>query len=413
MILGKAVGKLHSTLMHNASWRELLKQNKWFAQLWPLVRAYQQEMRIQREVEFYQKQAQRLNLPTEMSQDNLRKQLHERLASRNLIPQPKERLHIIYATPLGNWEKHNIPPALENFGELTPFYLSEQGFEWRSQDWLERRHELDAALVEFVQTTHKQRPVDILVSYLSGWLISPEAIQAINRMGIVTCAFWWDDRLSFRGELRGGRYSGSASLAAAYDLNLTNSTDSIAKYLVEGGLAMFWPEGANPEHFRPLERTFDIDVSFIGACYGQRPAYVDYLRRNGVKVEAFGHGWPNGSVSADEMVDIYARSRINLGFSGIGYSMKEMCLKGRDFEVPMCGALYVTSKQPDLHRVYNVGREVVTYCNKKELLFQIKRLLQDPCESEKIRKAARMRCVRDHTWERRFYDIIRLIGFLE
>jgi spore maturation protein CgeB len=254
--------------------------------------------------------------------------------------------------------------------------------------------------------------VDVLVSYLSGWHISPEAIKTINQMGIATCAFWWDDRLSFRGSIQGGRYSGSESLASAYDLNLTNASDAVVKYLVKGGLAMFWPEGANPEHFRPLNLPFKYDVSFVGACYGQRPAYINYLRRHGIKLEVFGPGWPNGRVSEDEMVEIYNRSRINLGFSGIGYSMDEMCLKGRDFEVPMTGALYLTSEQPDLHRVYKVGKEVVTYHGKSDCLARICYLLDHEDESKSIREAARERCVRDHTWVQRFHKVFLMMGLL-
>ena len=112
------------------------------------------------------------------------------------------------------------------------------------------------------------------------------------------------------------------------------------------------------------------------------------------------------------MVEIYNRSRINLGFSGIGYSMKEMCLKGRDFEVPMTGALYLTSEQPDVHRVYKVGEEVVTYRGKSDCLAKIRYLLDHEDESTSIRVAARQRCLRDHTWVRRFNDLLKLVNLL-
>jgi len=232
-------------------------------------------------------------------------------------------------------------------------------------------------------------------------------------MGIPTFGFHWDDKLSFRGELSEGRWSGPAAVASAYDLNLTNSPSSIIKYEAEGGLSIFWPEAANPEHFRPLDLPFEYDVSFIGDCYGYRPIMIEYLRRNGISVETFGPGWSNGSVSEKEMVEIYARSRINLGFGGIGYSMKEQCLKGRDFEVPMCGALYLTSDNPDLHLVYDIGREVVTYTTKEECLTKIHYLLDRPEEAMAIRKAARTICLREHTWERRFESIFKLAGILK
>ncbi len=393
-------------------YRQALKRCSGAGRLWMLLRARQQELRIRREQALYEAQARRLGLPNELDAPALRQRLAQRLASRGVTAKRKGDLHIVYATPLADWERHNIPPALERFGTLSPFYLKEQGFDGRAENWLQVRHRLDEALLRFVAELHARQPVDVLVSYLSGWHIAPDTIRSINQMGIVTCAFWWDDRLYFRGQLRGGRYLGAASLAAAYDLNLTNASDSVVKYLVEGGLAMFWPEAANPDHFRPLERAFEFDVTFVGACYGQRLAFVDYLRRHGIRVEAFGPGWPNGPLPGDEIVDVYARSRINLGFSGVGYSMREMCLKGRDFEVPMSGALYLTSEQPDLHRVYDVGRQVLTFRDREACLAQINRLLADHEAGYRLRQAAREHCLREHTWERRFHDLFRLEGVL-
>ena len=123
----------------------------------------------------------------------------------------------------------------------------------------------------------------------------------------------------------------------------------------------------------------------------------------------FGQDWPKGAISTQELVEVYARSQICLGFSGVGYSMREFCLKGRDFEVPMSGAVYLTCEQPDLHRVYNVGQEVLTYGSREQCLEQIQRLLKSPGQCEQIRKAARARSLLEHSWEQRFnvlFDII-------
>jgi hypothetical protein len=242
--------------------------------------------------------------------------------------------------------------------------------------------------------------------------VAPETIRAVGALGIFTSTFHVDDRLWFRGPTRGGRSYGPASLAPAYDLNLTNATASIVKYRVEGGQAVFWPQAANVEHFRPLAREFEHDVSFVGARYGERPAFIERLRGHGIRVAAFGPGWPSGPVSEAEMLEIYARSRINLGFGGIAYSMRERCLKGRDFEVPACGTVYLTSEHPDLHRVYEVGREVVTYEGPDACARTIRELLDDPARCAAIRAAARRRCEREHTWVHRFETLFTGAGLL-
>ncbi len=69
----------------------------------------------------------------------------------------------------------------------------------------------------------------------------------------------------------GGRHAGPAAIAHAVDLNLTNAEESTVKYAAHGGLALFWPRGQAEIH-RPYATGFDFDVSFVGACYGWRPA---------------------------------------------------------------------------------------------------------------------------------------------
>lgn len=400
--------------MSTSGWRERLKRWPGIAYLWPRLRAWQQEQQIQNEQVYYEQMA-RVQGITVLDTEHVRLTLQQRLAMGGVEPLARQfgELRIIYASEFTNWEPHQIPPALAKFGEVITYVLSEHGFNPRRSDWTAQRYKFDEDLVAFVRAEHANRPIDVLVAYLTGNHVAPETIKAISDLGIITCAFHWDDRLSFRGRMVGGRWTGPAPLAAAYDLNLTNATASLVKYLVEGGLAIFWPEAANPDHFRPLDRPFEYDVSFIGGCYGQRPAFINYLRRQGIQVKALGRGWPNGPLTEQEMIEVYAQSRINLGVSGVGYSMKETCLKGRDFEVPMCGALYLTSEQPDLHRVYEAGREVVTYRNKEECLDKIRYLLVRPEECARIRQAARQRCLRDHTWERRFHDLFVLTGVLD
>ncbi len=395
-------------------WRQRLKRKSWVVRLWAPLRAWQQEKCIRSEQAYYERLAREREILV-LDEHQVRVALRQRLSHRGIRPmsRPVDKLRMIYTSEMGNWEPHQIPPALSTFGPVTVYSLPDHDFHAKDADWPSRRHELDADLLAFVQAEHARQPVDVFVSYLSGGHVAPETIQAIGEIGITTCAFYWDDRLGFRGKWVGGRWTGPAALASAYDLNLTNASRSLVKYFVEGGLAIFWPPGANSNHFRPLDRHFDYDVSFIGACYGQRPAYISYLCRHGVSVEVFGPGWSNGPLPEDQMVEVYARSRINMGFSGIGYSMRELCLKGRDFEVPMCGALYLTSEQPDLHQVYNVGKEVVTYRSKADCLAKVRHLLAHPDECARIRQAARQRCARDHNWERRFHDLFKLMGLLD
>lgn len=364
------------------------------------------ERKISREFEYYTKKR---NMSTSVQQKKIN-HLGKRLSNLAGKSQP---LNIVYVSAPTNWEVHNIPPSLAKVGNLITYYYRERGFNDLATDWPQKRHLLDKDLIDFICKIQRTNPIDIFIGYLSGWQISPETIRAIGDLGAITVGFCWDDKPAFRGKWVGGRWSGPAALASAFDLNLTNAPSSIIKYETEGGRAVFWPEAANQDHFKPLGNPFEYDVSFVGACYGYRPILIEFLRKNGVKVEVFGPGWPSGSLAEDEMVKIYSKSRINLGFGGIGYSMKAQCLKGRDFEVPMCGAVYLTTDNPELGLVYDIGTEVVTYRDKNDCLKKIKELLADPKRCENIRKSARLRCLTDHTWDARFRTLLDLCSSAE
>jgi spore maturation protein CgeB len=151
-------------------------------------------------------------------------------------------------------------------------------------------------------------------------------------------------------------------------------------------------------------------VSFVGARYGWRPHLINGLRRHGIDVACFGAGWPNGPLANEDMNALYGSSRINLGVGGIGYSGKLLCLKGRDFEVPMSGAVYLTQDNPELSLVYDVGREILTYRDVGHCAEVIRALLDDPERAERIRRAARARCLRDHTYAARWTTVFRTLG---
>ena len=112
------------------------------------------------------------------------------------------------------------------------------------------------------------------------------------------------------------------------------------------------------------------------------------------------------------MVRTWSRSRINLGFGGVHNLKETFCLKGRDFEVPMSGGLYLTEHHGELLALFEVGREIVTYTDFSDLLEKIKWLLANPEEAEAIRRAGRARALSEHTWEMRLDKVFRLLGVL-
>ncbi len=349
--------------------------------------------------------------------NELRNALRQRLAQRPHPSWPKRKgeLHIFLAYYLSNWE-FILPKALAPFGKVTTFQWSSGDFDAESADVLSRRRALNRNMLNAFHRAHREQPVDAVIGYLSGANTNPEALAEMAHCGAAIFNFCFDDKLGLPGRMVGGQFASPAAIATVVDLNLTSAPSSRVKYAVHGGLSMFFPEAGQPDFHKPYEVPLDFDVSFVGARYGWRGPFIDKLQQllapAGVKITCFGRGWPGGQISDEELVKLYSRSRINLGFAGVGYSRNLMCLKGRDFEVPMSGGLYLTQDNPELRLVFEVGSEILTYKDEEDCARVIRAMLADPHRADAIRKAGRARALRDHTYEARWTVPLKTAGVL-
>jgi spore maturation protein CgeB len=351
--------------------------------------------------------SQRLAIPDDAA---IRVALRDRFPG--LGPKPKGALSIIAIYHNYNWEEGALKPALEKFGTVRRYdwfdAFNHSRRDWRSSVKAEMNRDL---VVRIGQWVAEERP-DVIFTYFSGELVFPETVQALRSFGVPMIHFSLNDKEHFVGKVRGGLAFGSRDICRWFDLCWTSTEDALKKYCVEGALPVYLPEGANPELHRPWELEKIIDVSFVGQCYGNRPETIRSLREAGIRVEAYGYGWPNGPLSIEEMVRLYAKSRINLGFGGVEGHEETYCLKGRDFEIPMSGGLYLTEHHPELERVYDLGKEIVTYRGFDDLLANIRHLLADPQRAEAIRQAGFRRALKEHTWEMRFERVFSLMNLV-
>jgi spore maturation protein CgeB len=326
-------------------------------------------------------------------------------------PKPPGELHLFLAFTLYNWEAV-LPEALRQFGEVTAFECRSHGFAESAPDWLERRDAMNREMLAAFVSANQRRPVDVVVGYLSGHNIDPAILTEMASLGAVVTNFCFDDKIRWPGAITGGRYRSTAAIASAVDLNLSSDPAAAPRYAAHGGLSMFHPEAAHPNWYKPLQIPFKYEVSFIGARYGWRPTLIRGLERRGIKVECFGKGWPNGPIPNEEMNTLYSQSRVNLGCGGIGFSKNLLCLKGRDFEVPMSGALYLTQNNPELSLVFETGREILTYDDIDDCARIIRTVLSDEARAAEIREAARFRSLKEHTYEARWTRVLRTLGAL-
>ncbi len=373
------------------------------------LRAWLKGARLRRELSRYDTifKARELKIPAEAM---IRRTLKSKFP--NLRPKQKGNLNILAIYHDYNWENSSLGPALEKFGSVRHYDWFD-AFNHQSRDWdrsIKRKMNVD--LVERVRKWVRADGTDVIFSYLSGEIVRAGTVREIGELGVPMVNMFLNDKEGFVGKVKKGQAMGSRDICQYFDLCWTSTEDALKKYCVEGALPVYLPEGANPEIHKPYDVEKTVDVSFVGQCYGNRPEVVARLRRQGMHVETYGPGWPGGPLSTGEMVRVYSRSRINLGFAGVAGMKSTYCLKGRDFEIPMSGGLYLTEFHPELEKWFDVGREIVAYVDYEDLAAKVRFLLANPKTAGEIRKGGLQRARREHSWEMRFEKGFGLFGLI-
>ena len=261
----------------------------------------------------------------------------------------------------------------------------------------------------------QENPVDWAFFYGGAPEVTPSLMRTIEeRYGIPRVNMSLDDKQAFEGQSIGECRAGVVDLTRCFDLYITSARVCCEWHLVEGGRPVYLPEGFSATCYRPMQVEQDIDVSFIGVAYGFRISLVEYLRKHGVNVVAFGPGWGTKAVWGDEQVQVINRSKINLGMGGIGYSERLTNVKTRDFEIPGTGGgLYLTTFNPDLACHFVLGEEIVCYQSRDEMLELIRFYLARPAEAREIARRGRERCLQEHRWLHRYRAVLQILGILE
>jgi spore maturation protein CgeB len=347
----------------------------------------------------------------------------------------------------------------EVYANLDPAFSDQRRF-------IEKNRPLvSAALLQQLRRAHAQKPVDLFFSYFYDACVLPETLDAIRAMGIRTVNWYCNG--SYQMNL-------VAEISPHYDFCLVPEKFRLDDYRRLGAHPLYTQEAANPNIYKPYDVPVEFDVTFVGQAYGDRPDYIRYLLDAGIDVRVWGVGWQQygaglakfadagmwqrygylarklltaegqrralkklrsrfgmhdggarglvrlppqviGGVLGDEdLVRMYSRSKINLGFSSCGntHETRERILqiRLRDFEVPMSGGFYMVEYMEELEEFFDIGREVVCYRDREELADKIKYYLAHDAEREQIRAAGYRRCLRDHTWHKRFQTAFREMG---
>ncbi len=319
----------------------------------------------------------------------------------------------------------------------------------------EHRPRAERELLRQLRAAHAEQPLDLFFSYFYSSCCTAQTIHAIRDMGIPTMN--WYCNASYQLHL-------VADIAPAYDWCLVPEAFRLDDYRELGANPVYFQEAANPLVYHPFDVPRDYDVTFVGARYADRPNHVRDLLDAGIDVHAWGPGWLDpagvrqvesfsdvlrvathpatwrrlaargyrrmrgpeyvqpilprsavgGPLSDDEMIRMYSRSNISLGFSGVAQSPTDReritQIRLRDFEAPMSGAFYLVEYQPDLEEYFVIGKEIACYEGREDLVDKCRYYVAHPDEREAIRAAGHERALRDHTWQQRFRTLFESLG---
>lgn len=303
--------------------------------------------------------------------------------------------------------------ALERISELTLFTRADgiYGHNDPREPAVRRAANRDRLLEMLAAMDTRGGRPDIVLAQSWSTLLDPAGFDAARRMGALVINLSLDDRHQYRGRRDTFGWSGTLGLVGHIDLALTAAPECVRWYEAEGCPALYFPEASDPDIFHPIPGLPKLhEVSFVGGRYGIRERTVGALRRAGIEVAAFGSGWEGGRIDNEAMIRLFVQSKVVLGVGTIGHCTDFYALKLRDFDAPMCGSAYLTHDNPDLAALYDIGCDIATYRDIDECVDRARALLADDDAREAMARAGRERALRDHTWDRRFGELFRLLG---
>ena len=309
-------------------------------------------------------------------------------------------------------------------------------------------------LLAAVEARHRERPLDLVLTYFSDGHVVPEAVARIRERVAPILNFFCNNVHQFHLVRR---------IAPAFTACLVPEREGLPHYAAVRARAIFFPMAAHPAIYRPCDVPHSYDATFSGQRYADRAPAMLALCEAGVDAHAFGVGWSpagvsrsgagggagagagaltgawralggilrgrnpliaardrmawrtlcarhagavHGPVTDEEYVALFSRSRISLGFLVLGDTHRTFRplrqVRLREFEGPMAGAFYLTGWLEELAEHYEIGKEIVCYRSHAELVDLSRYYLAHPEERERIRRAGHERALQSHTWRHRF-----------
>ena len=150
---------------------------------------------------------------------------------------------------------------------------------------LSMRAEITQQIIDEVRTAHRERPIDLFLSYFYNAHFDPAGFDELRSLGIPSVNFYCNSIYQFPFV---------AAIAAKADYSWHPEKNARELYLGAGARPVWVQMGADPEVYRPLpEVSRKPSACFVGQRYADRDRWMASLICANVPVEIYGAGWGN------------------------------------------------------------------------------------------------------------------------
>jgi glycosyltransferase involved in cell wall biosynthesis/radical SAM superfamily enzyme YgiQ (UPF0313 family)/MoaA/NifB/PqqE/SkfB family radical SAM enzyme/spore maturation protein CgeB len=248
---------------------------------------------------------------------------------------------------------------------------------------------------EVIDTVKAERP-DYVLLHAYKDQVELKTLDALRALGTEVIAWFSDDHWRFEDYSR--------IIAEHVSWSITTDKYSVEKYTKSGLNVIRSQWAANEDYYRKIDTDFVYDVGFIGQDYGKRREKLTYLKNHGIPLAVFGKGFGK-YVEFDDMVRTINATKINLCLCGSSRDDRVKQIKGRVFEVPMCGGFLLTEYVDGIEEYYEIGKEIECFESLPEAVEKVSYYLKHEDKRIKIADRGYTRALKDHTWVKRLGDV--------
>lgn len=248
----------------------------------------------------------------------------------------------------------------------------------------------------------KKHKADAIILNSGGLHLADRTVNALRRKGVITIGISLSDPDVFP-------YNGKI-YANKFDFFYTNSRYSLEnEYPETGANVRIFPFAASTKHhyYMPnIEKKYDVVV--VAHSREDRMLIVEKLEEI-CEVGTYGSGWKHslGVVNGLDHVKAINSGKMYLSFAKTvaGFDNVKVGL----FEAIACNQVVITSYMKELENYFKIGKEILCYETEEELYEIVKYYLKHEKELEEVRRCGYRRFLKDHTYQKRWNDILKNI----